>query len=82
MILDLTIPGGMGGKEAIGMIRKCNSTIPVFVASGYNEDPVLAEPELYGFTASIRKPFLVSELAELFEKNLPAAPRDDTIGIR
>lgn len=65
MIFDLTIPGGMGGKEAIGEIRKLCAEIPVFVSSGYAEDPVMANPKEYGFTASICKPFRKSELAEM-----------------
>jgi len=69
MIFDLTIPGGMGGKEAIREIRKICSDIPVFVASVYSGDPIIANPEEYGFTASIGKPFLMSELSEMLEKH-------------
>jgi PAS domain S-box-containing protein len=65
MIFDLTIPGGMGGREAIDEIRKINRNTPVFVTSGYAEDPVMADPGKYGFTASIRKPFRKSELTEM-----------------
>jgi PAS domain S-box-containing protein len=70
LILDLTIPGGMGGKEAIGEIKKINASIPVFVASGYAEDPVMANPREYGFMASIRKPFRKGDLAEMLNKHL------------
>ncbi len=66
MVLDLTIPGGMGGKEAITEIRKLDAKLPVFVASGYAEDPVMAHPSDHGFTASISKPFRKAELVELF----------------
>jgi PAS domain S-box-containing protein len=70
MIFDLTIPGGMGGKEAIGKIRDLDKNIPVFVASGYADDPVMANPVEFGFTASICKPFRKTELAEVLEKHL------------
>jgi two-component system cell cycle sensor histidine kinase/response regulator CckA len=70
MILDLTIPGGMGGKETIGKIRDLDKNIPVFVASGYADDPVMASPIEFGFTASICKPFRKTELAGLLEKNI------------
>jgi len=72
MIFDLTIPGGMGGKEAIREIRKLNAgaETPAFVASGYTEDPVMANPEEYGFTASIGKPFMTSELAKMLNTYL------------
>ncbi|MBN1758260.1 MAG: PAS domain S-box protein [Chitinispirillaceae bacterium] len=70
VILDLTVPGGMGGRETVDGIRRFNRELPVFVASGYNEDPVLANPREYGFTASLRKPFLVAELAALLQQYL------------
>ena len=70
MIFDLTVPGGMGGKEAIGEIRKICLDTPVFVASGYSGDPVIANPEEYGFTASILKPFMKEELSKMLEKYL------------
>jgi PAS domain S-box-containing protein len=70
MILDLTIPGGMGGKELVAEIRKLYGDIPVFVASGYAEDPVMQNPAEYGFTGSICKPFMRKELVELLAKHL------------
>lgn len=70
MIFDLTIPGGMGGKDAVKEIRKLDADIPVFVASGYSEDPVMSDPNAYGFTASIHKPFRLTELSEMLKKNL------------
>jgi two-component system CheB/CheR fusion protein len=65
MIFDLTIPGGMGGKETINEIRKFDKNIPVFVSSGYADDPVMAHPDEYGFTASICKPFRMSDLMNM-----------------
>ena len=65
IIFDLTVPGGMGGKEAIHEIRKTNKDIPVFVASGYADDPVMNHPSHFGFTASISKPFNVRELSDM-----------------
>ncbi|NLD95138.1 MAG: transporter substrate-binding domain-containing protein [Fibrobacter sp.] len=70
MIFDLTIPGGMGGKETVAEIRKLNRDIPVFVVSGYAEDPIMKNPADYGFTASICKPFVLAELIEMLEKHM------------
>ncbi|NOX35555.1 MAG: PAS domain S-box protein [Deltaproteobacteria bacterium] len=70
VILDLTVPGGMGGKETIKEIRKINKNIPVFVASGYSEDAAIANPKDFGFTASLQKPFAFARLARMFEKYL------------
>ncbi len=65
MLFDLTVPGGMGGKQAIAEIRKWDRAVPVFVASGYSEDPVMANPHEYGFNASICKPFGMDKLASM-----------------
>jgi CheY-like chemotaxis protein len=70
MIFDLTIPGGMGGIEAVAEIRKFDKEIPVFVASGYADDPVITDPAKYGFTASLCKPFTIEELSEMLNKNM------------
>jgi PAS domain S-box-containing protein len=70
MILDLTVPGGPGGKEAAAEVRKIDRTIPIFVASGYANDPVMADPGKYGFTASIPKPFSILELSDLLNRHL------------
>ncbi len=70
MIFDLTIPGGMGGKAAVGEIRKLYPQTPIFVASGYAEDPVMANPLRYGFSASICKPFISTELSRLLETHM------------
>jgi CheY-like chemotaxis protein len=70
MIFDLTVPGSTGGKAAILEIRKLNKDIPAFVASGYAEDPVMMNPVAYGFTASIRKPFRMTDLSDMLSKHL------------
>ena len=70
MLFDLTVPGALGGKEAIDQIRKMGVHTPAFVASGYADDPIMRNPAKYGFTASIRKPFLRIELIEMLEKHM------------
>jgi PAS domain S-box-containing protein len=70
IIIDLTIPGGMGGRETVAEIRKMNTQIPIFVSSGYGEDPVIAHPNDYGFNASISKPFVKSDLAAMLALHL------------
>jgi len=65
IILDLVIPGGMGGKDTAAAVRKRDSSIPVFAISGYNDDPIMARPEDYGFTASLGKPFLIKDLSDM-----------------
>lgn len=70
VILDLTIPGGMGGIDTIEIIRKLYPALPVFVSSGYAENPVMSDPVKFGFTASIKKPFTFDELSAILKKNL------------
>jgi PAS domain S-box-containing protein len=70
LVLDLTIPGGIGGKEVAEEIRKLDKSVPIFVSSGYADDPVIANPHEYGFTASLSKPFRNVELMEMFDKHL------------
>lgn len=66
---DLTIPGGMGGKEAIVKLREFAPDMPVFASSGFSEDPVIACPTEFGFTDSIRKPFISDDLAEMLNRH-------------
>ncbi|MCK9464244.1 MAG: PAS domain S-box protein [Proteobacteria bacterium] len=75
VVLDLTIPGGMGGRETARELRKLDATVPVFVASGYSEDPVLSDPKEFGFTAGIGKPFVLSEIIGLLNRHLHGAER-------
>ena len=70
-ILDLTIPGGKGGRETVKEIRKLDTDIPVFVASGYSEDDALSSPAAFGFTAGIKKPFLSTALEKMLKPHLP-----------
>lgn len=63
VIMDLTIPGGMGGKEAVGHIRALDQDARVLVASGYSNDPVMASCGNFGFCGAVVKPFMLRELA-------------------
>ena len=64
-ILDLTVPGGMGGKEAINELLKINPKVKAIVSSGYSEDPIMAEFMAYGFSGAIEKPYRVSEVSKI-----------------
>jgi PAS domain S-box-containing protein len=62
IIMDLTIPGGMGGKDAIQKILKIDPDARAIVSSGYANDSVMANYRKYGFKAAIGKPFKMAEL--------------------
>ncbi len=64
VILDLTIPGGMGGKETAQKLLQLNPEVKLIVASGYSNDPVMAEYSEYGFRAAVAKPFTLKELGK------------------
>jgi two-component system, cell cycle sensor histidine kinase and response regulator CckA len=62
VIMDLTIPGGMGGKEAIQELLKINPDIRAIVSSGYASDPILSDYRNYGFKGVLVKPYKIQEL--------------------
>lgn len=62
VILDLTIPGGKGGKDTLKEIRKIDSEVKVIVSSGYSNDPIMANYEKYGFDGVLAKPFNIEDL--------------------
>ncbi|MBN1576125.1 MAG: response regulator [Chitinispirillaceae bacterium] len=67
-ILDLTITCGMGGRETCQKILKVNAGAVLIAASGYADDSVMVQPDRYGFTDRIIKPFRHGELAELLNR--------------
>ena len=67
-MLDLTVRSGEGGRETVRPLRQLVPGLPIIAASGYSDDPVMAEPALFGFSASLRKPFRLNELSELLAR--------------
>ncbi len=67
IVMDLTIPGGMGGKDAVVEILKIDPAAKVVVSSGYSNDPIMTNYQQYGFKAAIAKPFLLSGLKKVLE---------------
>ena len=66
---DLTIPGGVGGREVIERTRECcPRNIPIIAISGYSDDDIITNPVRYGFTDSIQKPFTRKELVGVLSK--------------
>jgi PAS domain S-box-containing protein len=67
-ILDLTIPGGMGGKEAIRRLRERDPVIRTIVSSGYSNDPVMGRYTEHGFNAVLPKPYVVNDLIRVVQQ--------------
>lgn len=62
VIMDLTVSGGMGGQKAAGIITSVSPGLPLIVASGYSDDPVMAHYRDYGFSARLVKPVSLDDL--------------------
>jgi len=67
VILDLTVPGGMGGKETMEVLLEVDPDIKAIVTSGYSQDPVMADYKKHGFKNYIAKPFNVDTLSKILD---------------
>jgi two-component system, cell cycle sensor histidine kinase and response regulator CckA len=65
IVMDLTVPGGMGGKEAIGWLRKADPGVKAIVSSGYSNDPVMVDYRRYGFRAILAKPYRFQDMRQV-----------------
>jgi PAS domain S-box-containing protein len=70
VILDLTVPGAMGGREALKKLREIDPSVKAVVLTGYANDPVVHNFDEYGFEAAIVKPFRLRELSDVLKKVL------------
>jgi CheY-like chemotaxis protein len=77
VILDLTVPGGMGGKAAMEKLRQIDPQVKAIVSSGYSEDPIMAEFARFGFSGVIAKPYRISELSKVLNKVHGTGKRGD-----
>ena len=67
VIMDLTVPGGMGGEEAVGEILAVDQHAKVLVSSGYANDPVMVNYKDYGFVGVLAKPFDLTAIQKTIE---------------
>ena len=67
VLMDLTIPGGMGGKETIKKLIEFDPDVKAIVSSGYSSDPIMANFSEYGFVGVISKPYKVDELNDVLK---------------
>ncbi|MBI4917530.1 MAG: PAS domain S-box protein [Acidobacteria bacterium] len=70
VIVDLTVPGGLGGKETLGQLRALDPDVRAVVSSGYSEDPVMADHRAFGFRGALTKPYELDEMVALLRRVL------------
>jgi CheY-like chemotaxis protein len=70
VIMDLTVPGGMGGKEAIKALKQIDPNVKAIVSSGCSTDPAAAEFASHGFVARADKPYRIQELGAIIQSTL------------
>jgi len=67
ILLDLTVPGGMGGKDTIQHLRRLDPHVKAIVTSGYSDDPIMSDFQAYGFQDILVKPYKITDLAKTLE---------------
>ena len=70
VILDLTIPGGLGGKETVTRLLQIDPDAKVIVSSGYSDDSIMANYTEFGFIGVIAKPYQIHEMSKILRDTL------------
>ncbi len=68
VIMDLTIPGGMGGAEALALLRKYDPDARVIVSSGYSIDPIMSDHSRHGFDGVLMKPYRIEDVGKILRE--------------
>ena len=68
VIMDLVVPGGMGGKEAVAEIKSIDPDVRAIVSSGYSSDSIMSNYRHYGFSGVISKPYNIAELSRVLSE--------------
>jgi len=68
VILDLSVPNGLGGKETIELLKDFDPAVKAVVSSGYTTDPLVRDFSRYGFSEKLTKPYNINEMKNLLEK--------------
>jgi CheY-like chemotaxis protein len=72
VIMDLTVPGGMGGLECMRELLRIDPRVQAIVSSGYSSDPVMSDHRAYGFAGMIPKPYRITDFAKVIRNVLEA----------
>jgi len=77
VILDLTVPGEMGGECAIEKLIEIDTDVKAIITSGYSNNPIMSEYEQYGFSGAVSKPYTVNELNDTLSKIIMGDREED-----
>ncbi|MEA1997213.1 MAG: ATP-binding protein, partial [Gemmatimonadota bacterium] len=77
VIMDLTVPGGMGGQEAVKKLLEIDPEVKAIVSSGYSNDPVLSDYKKHGFRGVVTKPYKLEELKDAVQEVLASQQSDN-----
>jgi CheY-like chemotaxis protein len=70
VILDLSVPEGLGGKDTIALLKAYDPAVKAVVSTGHSNDPVVLDYLQYGFSGRLSKPYKISDLKELLEQQI------------
>ena len=70
IILDLTVPGGMGGKGVIKKLLEIDPNVKTVVSNGYSTDPILSDFKKYSFSGVVAKPYNFNQLEKTLQSIL------------
>jgi CheY-like chemotaxis protein len=68
VILDLSVPSGLGGKETIKQLKKLDPDVKAVVSSGFTDDPAVLDFSDYGFDEKLTKPYKIHDLKNILEQ--------------
>ena len=67
VILDLSVPEGMGGKDAVGLLKAFDPEVKAVISSGYAQDPAVQDFSRFGFSGKLIKPYKIHDLKNILE---------------
>jgi len=77
VILDLTVPGGTGGVDAVKSIQRINPSARCIISSGYTNDPIVSEYGKYGFCSVITKPYNAGKMSCVLKEAMKESEKQD-----
>ena len=78
VILDLSVPSGLGGKETLAELRKIDPGVKSVISSGFMDDPVVQDFSGHGFDRRLTKPYKIPELRDILEQLVKKTPVQET----